>query len=412
MAWDSAVSSSGDSVQRQYEALPYPARDPAAERQRLIVGSPSHLLEIEHYILGGRRASALRVLVAGGGTGDGAIMLAQQLADRNDGGEVRYLDLSVASLEIAQARAQIRGLDNITFEQASLLDLDPARDGPFDYIDCCGVLHHLADPAAGLAALARVLAPGGGIGLLLYAPYGRTGVYPLQQAMRRLFPADLPVAERLAGGRSLYDALPETNWLNRNPFIADHLHSDDAGFYDLLLHSRDRAFTVTEIDELARDAGLNISGFVEPARYQPSLYLQNPDLLARAAALPWLEQCALAEELGGNLKTHVCYLGKDSRAADPGDMENVPVLREMTPGAFADAVARQPVIRADFDGLSYRRRLPEHAADILRLCTGEFSLADIRRRLAIAPEVFAAAFAETYDALSTLNLLLLAGRRE
>ena len=35
-------------VQAQYEALPYPARDPRDEAKRLIVGSPSQTIEIDH----------------------------------------------------------------------------------------------------------------------------------------------------------------------------------------------------------------------------------------------------------------------------------------------------------------------------------------------------------------------------
>ena len=113
----------GDQLVRdQYEAYPYPARDPADEANRLITGSPSHILEIEHFIFAGGRAGNLRALVAGGGTGDGTIMLAQQLADRG-AGTVTYLDMSAASLAIARARAKARGLKNITFHQGSLLDL-------------------------------------------------------------------------------------------------------------------------------------------------------------------------------------------------------------------------------------------------------------------------------------------------
>ena len=44
----------GDPVRAQYEAYPYPARDPQDERRRLVTGSPSHLLEIEHYLFAGR----------------------------------------------------------------------------------------------------------------------------------------------------------------------------------------------------------------------------------------------------------------------------------------------------------------------------------------------------------------------
>ena len=36
------------SVQEQYEDFPYPERNPSDERKRLITGSPSHPLEIDH----------------------------------------------------------------------------------------------------------------------------------------------------------------------------------------------------------------------------------------------------------------------------------------------------------------------------------------------------------------------------
>ncbi len=101
-----------DAVRAQYEAHPYPARDPRDEAKRLITGSPSHLLELNHYLFAGRRdfTKPFRALVAGGGTGDGAIMLAQQLADRRGPGEVVYVDLSQAARRIASAiRCTARG---------------------------------------------------------------------------------------------------------------------------------------------------------------------------------------------------------------------------------------------------------------------------------------------------------------
>src|SRR6056297_2647844 len=70
-------------VRAQYEAYPYPARDPAEEKKRLITGSPSHVLEVDHFVFEGARdwSKPLRVLVAGGGTGDALIQLAQQMQD-------------------------------------------------------------------------------------------------------------------------------------------------------------------------------------------------------------------------------------------------------------------------------------------------------------------------------------------
>ncbi len=240
-----------DSVRDQYEAYPYPSRNPAEEARRLVVGSPSNLLEVNHYLFGGRRdfTRPFRALVAGGGTGDATIMLAQQLADAagsgGTAGEVVYLDLSAASREIAEARAAARKLTNIRFVTGSLLDLAGLDLGTFDYIDCCGVLHHLAEPEAGLAALTEALAPDGGMGLMVYGTYGRSGVYALQDVLRTLV-GDRPLAEQVSYARRLLNNLPATNLFARNPVLRDHTGSD-AELVDLLLHSQDRSYTVEEI---------------------------------------------------------------------------------------------------------------------------------------------------------------------
>ncbi len=164
-------------VQSQYQAYPYPERHPADEKKRLVTGSPSNLAEVNHYVFGGRRdlTEPLSVLVAGGGTGDAAIQLAQQMADLAVPGEVVHLDLSEPSQTIAQERARVRGLDNIRFVRGSLLDVADIAPGPWDYIDCCGVLHHLEDPDAGLAALAGVLASAGGMGIMVYGALAASG---------------------------------------------------------------------------------------------------------------------------------------------------------------------------------------------------------------------------------------------
>jgi ubiquinone/menaquinone biosynthesis C-methylase UbiE len=151
-------------VKAQYEAYPYPERNPRDEAKGLRIVSPSQLFQLNHFVFGGRRdlTKPLQVLVAGGGTGDAAIMLAQQMTDAGVPGKIVHLDLSAASQKIAQERAKVRWLGNIAFVQGSLLEVGELGLGPFDYIDCCGVLHHLDDPVAGLNALVSVLAPDGG----------------------------------------------------------------------------------------------------------------------------------------------------------------------------------------------------------------------------------------------------------
>jgi ubiquinone/menaquinone biosynthesis C-methylase UbiE len=68
--------------------------------------------------------------------------------------------MSTAARQVAEARAEVRGLTNITWVTASIMELPTLGLGKFDYIECCGVLHHLESTAAGLIALKIVLKDG------------------------------------------------------------------------------------------------------------------------------------------------------------------------------------------------------------------------------------------------------------
>ncbi|HYZ34402.1 MAG TPA: class I SAM-dependent methyltransferase, partial [Crenalkalicoccus sp.] len=371
----------------QYEAFPYPARDPREEAKRLIVGSPSHLREVDHWIFGARRPATqpLRALIAGGGTGDAAIMLAQQLAWAGRPGEVVWLDRSRAARRIAEARAAARGLTNLRFEEGSLLELPGSGLGPFDYADCCGVLHHLPDPAEGLRALLAVLAPGGGLGLMVYAPHGRTGVYMLQDALRLLAPAGEAPPARLDTARRLWRQAPETAWLRHNPWLSDHLSGGDAGLYDLLLNPRDVAFTVPALAGLLDAAGLRIACWVEPLRYDPDSYLSDPRLRARTASLDPVQRAALAEAITGNMGIHIVYcLRADAPDLAPPweEPEAVPVLREMDGAALARGLPADGVLPVSFDGLRVPLPLPRLARAILARVDGRRSIGAIGDELA------------------------------
>ncbi len=391
----------------QYEALPYPARDPRVEARHLNVGSPSHLREIDHWLP--RTAGPLRALFAGGGTGDGAIMLAQQMAWAGRAGHVTWLDRSTAARRIVEGRAAARRLDNIGFESRSLLDLAESGLGPFDYIDCCGVLHHLPDPAAGLRALLSVLAPGGGMGLMVYAPHGRTGVYMGQDALARLAPTGEPTAARLDTARRVLRHLPATNWLAGNPNFTDITLGGDAGLYDLLLNPRDRAYTIDAFAALLHGAGLKIASLVEPAAYDPALLLPDPRLRARVAALDPIGRAAVAEALAGNMATHIVYCVRQETALpvrDHRDPACVPVARETPMSVFADRIRTDGTLVAQFNALSVPVALPRLAAAILRRVDGVRTLSQIAEPFdAVA---FDRAWGEIFLVLNGLNRLLLA----
>ena len=400
----------------QYESYPYPRRDPRDEAKRLIVGSPGHLYEIDHWVFGAKRPASkpLNALIAGGGTGDATLMLAQQMARDGRSGTVTWLDRSSASLKIAQARAAARKLTNVVWEQRSLLDLPGSGLGPFDYIDCCGVLHHLPDPAAGLRSLVSVLAPGGGIGLMVYAPHGRTGVYMIQDALRILAPAEHSPTARLDIARRVMRHLPETAWLRLNNNVRDQSAGGDAGLYDLLLNPRDRAYTVPALNALLAEAGLRPACWVEPLRYDPAPLLPDPRLRDRLSTLDPIQRAALAESLAGNMSVHIVYCVRadqpDDRA-DPFDWGAVPVLREITGDGLAKAIRADGTLIVELDGLQIPVVVPPLAAAILRQVDGRRSVGAIAAILAASgtnADAFDKAWRATSRAMEKVNRMLLA----
>lgn len=315
------------SVKAQYEHYPYPPRDPEEERRRLRISLLDALDVVNHHGFGGRRdlSRGFRVLVAGGGTGDAAISMAEQL--RGLGGEVIYLDMSGASMAVARARAAVRGLDNITWIQESLLELPRLGLGCFDYINCAGVLHHLEDPEAGLAALEAVLAEDGVIGLMVYAAYGRAPVYQVQALLAMLRESGDDMARQVEDALAVVEALPAHHGLKLSwEIYAGDLQAGPGGVYDLLLHSRDRAYTVPQLYDFVASAGLQITtllsdeGYANLA-YDPATYLRNPRLLARLRRLPLPSRQAAAELLHGRLCKHSCLVTRHPVA--PPDLQDV-----------------------------------------------------------------------------------------
>ena len=94
------------------------------------------------------------VLEVGCGTGTTAIRHAPHVA------HVHATDISARMIEIAQQRADEANVDNVTFEQTALEDLD-LPDESVDVVLALSLLHLVADRDAAIANLHRWLKPGG-----------------------------------------------------------------------------------------------------------------------------------------------------------------------------------------------------------------------------------------------------------
>jgi SAM-dependent methyltransferase len=273
----------------------------------------------------------LRVLVAGGGTGDAALLLADQLRRVGNPGRVTYLDLSTASRRIAEERASRFGLDNIDFHTGSLLEVGSQLPGPYDYINCSGVLHHLPEPEEGARALSSVLAPEGVLGAMVYGTMGRIGVYQAQQLLRTLSDGlDLPEQVALTR-RVLGDNSPP--WLARNEAMqfADTL--SDAEIMDRYLHPQDRSYTVPELIGLMEAASLQIVSLVPALLYEPRLYAGETALERITGLDPW-EKASVAELLAGSFSTHSWFAVRSDRPKpEPVGLEPGAVVHLLLPVA-------------------------------------------------------------------------------
>ena len=124
-------------------------------------------------------------------------------------------------------------------DRASPIERIAELERRFDLIVCTGVLHHLVDADAGLRALRSVLKSEGSMYLMVYAPYGRTGVYMLQDYCRRL---GIGTSEReICDLMAVLKALPQ-----QHPLAALLSGSRDAAnpdaLADALLNPRDRSY--------------------------------------------------------------------------------------------------------------------------------------------------------------------------
>lgn len=238
----------------------------------------------------------LSILIAGCGT-----MQAAHYAIRWPRARVTGIDVSAQSLSFTGGLKRRYGLENLALRELAIEDAAELGQ-KFDYIVCTGVLHHLADPDAGLKALREILEPKGAMHLMLYAPYGRAGIYMLQEYCRRIGiePSDGDVRELAASLRALPRDHPIAPLLRNSPDF-----SSIEGLADALLHPRDRAYSVPQLMEFLDRAGLEFGRWIRQAPYLPwcGAPAATPHK-SKLAALPSRDQYATLELFRGSMVRH------------------------------------------------------------------------------------------------------------
>jgi SAM-dependent methyltransferase len=286
---DDAVSVA---VRAQYEEHPYP-RWIDTPRPAKPMSLDAYLREwfpdVPQHSVGA--GESLDLLVAGCGTGRETIDLARQIA----GARVLAVDLSLASLCYAKRKARELGVANVEFAQADINGLD-ALDRSFDVVSSVGVLHHLADPVAGMTKLARRLRPGGFMILGLYSERGRRSVVAARQYI-----AERGYTATAAGIRrcrqdllTLDDGAPA----RRVTAYGDFYVTGECR--DLLFHVQEHRYTLPRIKSILAGLGLRFHGFHFDARATRAYRERFPGDATRSDLDRWNEiEDALPQTFAG-----------------------------------------------------------------------------------------------------------------
>jgi SAM-dependent methyltransferase len=335
-----------DQVRDFYDRYPYPPPVGSLDRYRQLWQDRTRR-RADYYLYWPDRPyrEDRSILIAGCGTSQAA-----KHALRWSAASVTGIDFSATSVRCTEELRRKHHLDNLQVYQLPIERVSDLEIS-FDQIVCTGVLHHLADPDAGLKALRNVLKPDGAMQLMVYAPYGRAGIYMLQEYCRRI--GIRPSEREIRDLAVTLQALPRSHPLEH--LLREALDFQQEGaLADALLHPQDRAYSVPQLFDFIRRGGLVFGRWLRQAPYLAhcGAIAETPHA-ARLTQLSTEEQYAAVELFRGTMVRHSLIVYRNDRSGenrlfsfqDGGWRNYVPIRLPMT--------------------ISVQERLPPGAAAVL-----------------------------------------------
>lgn len=296
-------------VQHFYDRYPYPRPvDNLENYGRLWKERQRRLADFHLFWPAQTYREDYSILIAGCGTSQAA-----KYAMRWPQAQVTGIDFSSTSLEKTEELKRKHNLANLQVHQLAVERAGELEES-FDQIVCTGVLHHLVEPGAGLSALRSVLKPGGAMQLMVYAPYGRTGIYMLQDFCRRLgiSASDDAIRDLVTALRALPPGHPLETILRTAPDFGD-----EAELADALLHPQDRAYSVPQFFEFLQRAGLAFGRWTRQAAYSARCgVMAGLPQAPRLERIPLQQQFAAVELFRGTMVRHSAVVYRDENSAE------------------------------------------------------------------------------------------------
>ncbi len=335
-----------DEVREFYERMPYPPPLTDLDAHRDLYKDRDRRRAEFHLIWPAKEPRGnLEILVAGCGTSQAA-----RYALREPDARITAIDISDTSLRHTRDLQRKYNLENLELHRLPIERVSEIGRS-FDLVVCTGVLHHLPDPDHGLRALRDVLRPSGAMRLMVYARYGRVGIYMMQEYCR-LLEIEASAAD-LRTLRAALEALPADHPISGLLRRSKDFWRPEA-MADALLHPQDRAYTVPELYAWLDRCGMSFGRWIEQAPYlaQCGALASSPHA-SRLAALPSRQQHAAVEIFRGTMVSHSFIAYRDDGAG------------ESQPITFADDRWRAYVPIALPWTVRVRERLPPGSVAVL-----------------------------------------------
>lgn len=239
-------------VQNQYEENPYPRWVNLGLRlypKSLYLVTKELKLKISTPYI--KKLKRPKILIAGCGTGQNSIGTASMIKDS----DVLSIDLSSRSLSYAKRKTKELGFTNIKYMQADILNIDLLSE-KFDFIESAGVLHHMENPFLGWKKLSQSLKKGGLMRLGLYSQIARRNISKTRNEIEKL-----GLKSNNHDMKSFRNKILESNKMNHKQHISSLDFYSMSSFRDLLFHSQEHHFTITEIKNHLTKLRLEFCGF-------------------------------------------------------------------------------------------------------------------------------------------------------
>ena len=264
--------------------------------------------------------------------------MAEQLNNTNS--EIVYVDFSRSSMLLSQLKVHITKTSSVVWITEWIENISRLGIGKFDYVTCTGLLHHLKSPFKGLNIIKDAQMEYGGAALMVYAKYGRTGIYQIQTILRIIDKKENRVSNEITNAKQILKILPIKHWFY-NGGANDHLTMGDVGIYDLFLHRRDTAYSVLDLYQWIERSNYYIVAFSQAgSRVSLSLklHIAHKTLYDRLVKVHITHIQWIAEMICGNIMKQEVYISRRVNAEASLNAHDNKIFAYGSPYGFRDVV--------------------------------------------------------------------------